>query len=454
MLTSSKHVLTIPNKSWLQAALRGEENCESMIDQLIEFASIPSVSTDPAYKESMAKAASWLQNFGLQRGWKAEIWETPGHPSVFLETPARPGRPTLLIYGHYDVQPAEDVHLWTHPPFQPTVVGRQIYGRGVSDNKGQILAHLLALDALQQEGDLPIQVKVIIEGEEEIGSPNLPELLETHREELKADLVVVSDTSTVVKFLPTVHYSLRGIVTFEVHLEVAKRDVHSGIFGGSTPNAIHTLASLIAQMHDSDYRVVVPGFYDHVQPIEEWERPNLEAIPFLEEPYKEFIGCKELLGEKGFSTNERRWFRPTLECNGITGGFQGEGSKTIVPARASAKFSCRLVADQDGDYLMKCVERWFESVCPAWASMRFEAGHQGPPYLLKRNSETERYFVAAADALRSRIWQRAGLRPPRRSHPHRQPVPDHPRPQHRSDGLRQPRRRHPFSQREIRTGQF
>jgi acetylornithine deacetylase/succinyl-diaminopimelate desuccinylase-like protein len=310
-----------------------------------------------------------------------------------------------LIYGHYDVQPAEDVELWTSPPFEPRIEGDALYGRGASDNKGQIMAHLLSMRELEKQGPLPIQIKFIIEGEEEIGSPNLPGLLESRRQDLKADLVLVSDTSTVVKYLPTLHYSLRGIAVFEIFLEVAQRDVHSGVFGGTSPNAIHVLADIIGKLHDSEQRVTVPGFYDEVLPIDEWEAANLAQIPFPEETYKAFIGCSHLIGEGGFSTNERRWFRPTLECNGITGGFQGEGSKTIVPARASAKFSARLVAHQKADHVFEVCRRHLETLTPPYARLRFEPSDQGPPYLLAHDGPSARFLELARTALRESFGQ-------------------------------------------------
>lgn len=375
------------------------------LDQLIRFVAIPSVSTDPAHAGDIASAAAWLQAFAQNAGWKNELWPTKRHPAVFIETPPVAGKPVLLLYGHFDVQPAEDLELWTSPPFEPRVEGEQIYGRGASDNKGQILAHLLAVEDLQKTGPLPIQIKFIIEGEEEIGSQNLPALLEEHREQLKADIVMVSDTSTVVKHLPTLHYSLRGIAVFELFLEVASRDVHSGVFGGTSPNAIHVLAEMIAKLHDDQGRVAIPGFYDDVTPMQDWERPNLEAIPFPEETYKQFIGCSHLVGEAGFSTNERRWFRPTLECNGITGGYQGEGSKTIVPARASAKFSARLVAHQNADHVFEVCRAYIESITPPYARLRFEANDQGPPYLLSATGPSAGYLEMARSALRESFGQ-------------------------------------------------
>jgi acetylornithine deacetylase/succinyl-diaminopimelate desuccinylase-like protein len=375
---------------------------KDLLEGLCEFVRIPSISTDPASAKDVRKAADWLIGWAAREGFAASLLETPGHPAVLIETPPVAGKPVLLIYGHYDVQPAEDLELWTSPPFSPRIEGDQIYGRGVSDNKGQIWAHLCSLRAQKAlDGSLPLQVKILIEGEEESGSVNLPVLLEQQRDRLAADLVLVSDTSMVIKGYPTIHYSLRGVTIFEVFLETAARDVHSGVFGGTSPNAIHVLCDLIAKLHDKDHRVTVPGFYDKVRPLEDWEAGHLHRIPFEEEVVRKFIGCSHMIGEAGFSTNERRWFRPTLECNGITGGYQGEGSKTIVPARASAKFSIRTVADQDGMYLWEICEAWFQSHCPEYARLDFERQDQGPPYLLRQDEKTRRYLEIASRALES-----------------------------------------------------
>lgn len=367
------------------------------LQRLLEFVSIPSVSTDPERRADMDRALSWLLAWAQGAGFQCERWETPGHPAVYIETPPRPGQPTLLIYGHYDVQPAEDLSLWTHPPFEPHIQDNKLYGRGASDNKGQIWLHCAALEALGAE--LPVQVKVLIEGEEEIGSPNLSLLLERHRERLQADLVLVSDTSTAVKGMPTLHYSLRGIVLFEIQLQVARRDVHSGVFGGTSPNAAHRLARLVASLHDERGRVVIPGFYDRVRPIEPWEKETLDSLPFDAEFYQNFIGCRELTGEAGFSTNERRWFRPTLDCNGLGSGFSGTGSKTIVPARAWAKFTARLVADQKPDEVLERCREWF--LQQTWAGeIEFLGGDGGPPYFLDPRGPAAPFIEKAKEALR------------------------------------------------------
>ncbi len=377
-----------------------------LIDPLVELVSIPSVSTDPGHVPDMQRACEWFTQWASSQGLHSEIWPTAGHPSVYIETPAVPGKPVLLIYGHYDVQPAEDLELGTHPPFQPQIIDDKLYGRGASDNKGQIWLHCAAIQTILASGQpLPIQVKLLIEGEEEVGSPNLPQLLRDKRERLTADLVLVSDTSTAVKGVPTLHYSLRGIAIFEVHLKVAGRDVHSGVFGGTSPNATHRLAQLISRLHDAQGRVVIPGFYDRVRPMDEREKALLDQVPFDPEFYQNFIGCSELVGEAGFSTNERRWFRPTLDCNGLGGGFQGEGSKTIVPARAWAKFSARLVADQQVEEVTECCRRWFEAQQSWCGQIEFRPDHGGPPYLLDPYGPMAGYLEKARQALQHSFGQ-------------------------------------------------
>lgn len=371
------------------------------LEALLDFVRIPSVSTDPGQRPAMQAACAWLERWAQEQGFLCEVWETPGQPCVYIETPPVEGQPTLLVYGHYDVQPAESPELWRRPPFEPYVEDDRLYGRGASDNKGQIWMHCCALDWLRRSQGLPVQVKLLIEGEEEIGSPSLPAVLRTHRQRLQADFVLVSDTSTVVKGRPTLHYSLRGIVLFEVELEVAGRDVHSGVFGGTSPNAIHEMSRLIASLHDSEGRVIIPDFYAGVREIEAWEQAMLEAIPFDEEAYRSFIGCRQLVGERGFTTNQRRWFRPTLDCNGISGGFQGQGSKTIIPAQARAKFSCRLVPDQQPEQVMQACQNWFEAL----PGVRFFPQGGGPPYFFDPRGPLAGVLARASQALEEAFQQ-------------------------------------------------
>lgn len=359
-------------------------NQDRYLQQLLEFIALPSVSTDPAFQGAVRQAADFVLEQCRRAGLEPRLVETAGHPAVVATGPQRPGAPHLLIYGHYDVQPAEDVELWDRPPFEPRVEGGRIYGRGACDNKGQLWVHLCALECLNATGGIPLNVTVLVEGEEEIGSPHFGGLLRSLKDELQADLVLVSDTSTPVQGVPTVHYSLRGVVIGEVRLRTAARDLHSGIFGGTTPNAVAALVSLCSKLHDDHGRVTIPGFYDAVRPMADWERENLDRIPFDPEGYLSWIGASGLAGEEGFTTNERRWFRPTLEFNGIYGGYGGPGSKTIVPATAGVKLSARLVPDQEPRTIQRLVREWFQAHAPSFAELEVVDGFCGAPYLLER----------------------------------------------------------------------
>lgn len=379
-----------------------DERFTKHLDLLKEFVAIPSVSTDPAYEESVEAACRWVEQRCRQAGLETSVRTTARHPAVVAHNGYREGLPHLLIYGHYDVQPAEDESTWKHPPFEAVVEDGYLYGRGSSDNKGQILAHLCALQGVKElEGELPLNVTVLVEGEEEIGSPNLPSLLEALAEERpKFDLALVSDTSTAVKGRPMIHYSLRGIVIAEVFLKTAGREIHSGIFGGTTENAVRALAKLVSKVHDEENRVAIPGFYDSVKEPLDWEKSELDKLPFEEQPYLDWIGATAPVGEGGYSTNQRRWFRPTLEFNGISGGYQGKGAKTIVPHTASVKLSARLVPDQDPTQIAELIEGWFQDNCPPGAVLDYQRGHAGPPYLIGGNEEEQTLLSAAKDVLR------------------------------------------------------
>lgn len=378
---------------------------DHFLEGLKDLVRRPTVSTDPAFAPHLAECAEHLRSVGERLGLQARVEPTERHPCVVLRGPEVPGAPRVLLYGHYDVQPAEDETLWRRPPFDPYVEDERLYGRGASDNKGQIWAWLCALETLRATGvDLPVNLTVLIEGEEEIGSPHLPGLVRRLQDEIRPDLAVVSDTSTAVKFHPTHHYSLRGLVVFEVRVRTARVDVHSGVYGGTLPNAVRELCDLIARIHDEDGHVVVPGFYDDVLPMQDWEREALDRLPFDEATYAGWLGA-HMHGEKGFSTNERRWFRPTVECNGIFGGYTGAGSKTIVPCTATGKFSARLVAHQEPEHVMACLRRWFEEQAPPWVQLEFVEGDSGRPYLLDRGGAGERLFAAARRAIQEGFGQ-------------------------------------------------
>src|ERR1700732_3123074 len=334
---------------------RREEN----LTELKEFLRIPSVSTKSEHKPDIERAARWvadkLRTAGLEN---IEIAPTKMHPLVYGESLHAPGKPTVLFYGHYDVQPAEPLDLWTTPAFDPTVRGGNLFGRGTADDKGQVHIHLKALEALKNTaGKLPLNVKVMIEGEEEVGSISLWDFVQNNRERLRADALVVSDTSMLAKGVPSITYGLRGLNYYQVELTGPVQDLHSGVFGGAVPNPITILAEMIAKLHDKNFRVTVPGFYDRVATLSKQERKALNSLPWKEKEFRKTVGAPGLFGEKGFSIVERLWARPTLEVNGIWGGYTGKGAKTVIPSKAYAKISTRLVPKQDPKTIAKLVER-------------------------------------------------------------------------------------------------
>jgi acetylornithine deacetylase/succinyl-diaminopimelate desuccinylase-like protein len=349
------------------------------VTQLCEILRIPSISTDPTSKAAVQQSATWTSAFLKSIGFDATILHTPGCPAVFAHRASKnPHAPTVLIYGHHDVQPTGDLSRWTSPPFEPRVdTSGRIFARGSADNKGQYFLQVRALEALVNVlGDLPVHVKVLIEGEEEIGSPNLVPLLKEHRDKFKCDLGIVSDTPLWRPNRPAISLGTRGITGIEVTLHGANRDLHSGIFGGAFPNPIAELARIIAQLHDRDHRVTVPGFYDGVRDIPGDLRDEWQALSHELETEQADLGCT-FTGEAGFSTLEHRWSRPTLEFNGITGGYQGPGSNTIVPACASVKITCRLVPDQDPDEIQSRVKSHVESMGPRGMRIEFKLRKSG-----------------------------------------------------------------------------
>ena len=359
-----------------------------MIDDLLEFLRFPSVSADSKYKPDVEACADWLTNRLRKAGLEASKIATPGLPVVLAKTPHSPGKKTVLIYGHYDVQPPDPLDLWETPPFEPTVRDGRIYARGATDNKGQILAHILGVEqALKEKGELPVNVTFIIEGEEETGSPTLEEFLKTYAKELAADIIAISDTGMVAPGTPTFTYATRGILCLEVRLRGPAVDLHSGIFGGSVANPATVLSEMIAQLHDSEGRVAVPGFYDRVRPMADWERELWAKLPYDDHQWLANTGAPVLAGETGFNTLERVWARPTAEVNGIGGGYQGEGPKTIIPSRAFAKLSFRLVADQDPTELRTTITKFLTKICPQSVEIEVLYQHQGKPYLVNPDSD-------------------------------------------------------------------
>jgi acetylornithine deacetylase/succinyl-diaminopimelate desuccinylase-like protein len=363
-----------------------------LIAELSEFLRIPSVSGQSARRADVARAAAWLAErvraAGLER---VEVVPTGGHPLVRAEWTGAPGAPTALVYGHYDVQPAEPLDRWTTPPFEPDVRDGAIYARGASDDKGQVLLQVAALEALlRTEGRLPVNVRLLVEGEEEVSSPNLTPYLEAHRAELTADVAVVSDTALFAPGVPTLCTSLRGLCDCEFTVRTARTDLHSGQYGGAVPNALHVLAELLAGLHDGYGRVAVAGFYDRV-------RPHRAEVRLDPEKLREEVGARLLWGEAGYTLAERLWHRPTLEVNGAWGGFTGEGPKTIIPCEARAKLTARLVPDQDPREVMALVEGHLRRRCPPTAELSFEARSFGRPAAVDRGHPA---VQAAARALR------------------------------------------------------
>ncbi|MDX6766106.1 MAG: dipeptidase [Candidatus Methylacidiphilales bacterium] len=368
------------------------------VETLLEFLRFPSVSTDPARKADTAACAEWVAARLRRSGLVTTVHPTPGHPIVTARTLYHPGRRTVLIYGHYDVQPADPLELWHHDPFEPHIENNIVTARGATDNKGQILAHILGVErAIASGREIPVNLIFLIEGEEEIGSPSLPAFLHEHRENLACDVVAISDTGMIGRGIPTLTYGLRGISCLEITLTGPDKDLHSGIYGGAVANPITELSRLIATLHEPSGRIAIPGFYDDVQPLEDWEREAWARLPLDETALLQLTGSPAPFGEPGYSTLERTWARPTVELNGITGGYQGEGSKTVLPSRASAKFSFRLVPGQDAEKIQQQVAAHLRRHCPPTVTLHIEHGHNGAPYAVNPNAG---FGKAAQTALR------------------------------------------------------
>jgi acetylornithine deacetylase/succinyl-diaminopimelate desuccinylase-like protein len=379
------------------------------LERLLEFLRFPSVSTDPSRKEAVADCARWLAAELRVIGLAADVHPTDGHPVVLARNVHRPGRPTVMIYGHYDVQPVDEPPLapgerpdpnrnWLTPPFDPQIKDGIIYARGSTDNKGQIFAHIVGLgETLAQHGDLPVNLILLVEGEEEVGSEHLEPFLQAHRDELRCDIIAVSDTGMVAPRTPTFTYGLRGIAALEVEVTGPASDLHSGIFGGAVMNPATAVGRLIASLHEESGRVAVPGFYDGVQPLQDWERESWSRLPLGEAELQRLTGVPALVGEPGFTALERVWARPTAEVNGIGGGFQGRGTKTVIPRTAFAKLTFRLVPGQQPEAVMAAVRQHLQDHCPAGVTLHLQGGHAGEPYLTDPHS---RFGCAAQAALR------------------------------------------------------
>ncbi|MDB6134548.1 MAG: dapE [Verrucomicrobiales bacterium] len=367
------------------------------LEQLLTVLRFPSISTDPSHAGDVQANAEWLAAKLTEIGLGTKIYPTAGHPIVVARNAARPGRPTVLLYGHYDVQPVDPLEQWVSPPFEPRIEGGRIFARGSTDNKGQHMAHLCGItELLSRHGDLPVNLIFLLEGEEEIGSPNLEPFLKRYQSELACDIVAISDTGMVGPGLPTFTYGLRGIACVEVTVHGPVIDLHSGIFGGSVANPNTMLARLVASVHDNEGRILIDGLYDAVRPLQEWERTAWAQLPDGAASTLELTGVPKLFGEPGFTDYERRWARPTAEVNGIGGGYQGKGSKTVIPQSAFAKFSFRLVPDQDPQDILAKVQAHFAKHCPDTVRLDVYMGHSGKPYAMDPNSK---FGLAARRAL-------------------------------------------------------
>jgi acetylornithine deacetylase/succinyl-diaminopimelate desuccinylase-like protein len=370
------------------------------LETLFSFLRFPSVSTDSSHNGDVRACAQWLVAKLAGMSLAAELHDTPKHPVVIARNEHVAGRRTVLIYGHYDVQPVDPLSLWTSDPFQPVIRDGRIWARGAADNKGQMMAHVLGVEkTLRENHGLPINLIFLFEGEEEIGSPNLAAFLLQHRDALKCDVIAISDTGMVAPGVPTLGYGLRGIACCEVILRGPKTDLHSGLFGGAVANPATAIARLVSSLHAPDGRVAVAGFYDQVRPLEPWEREMWSKIPGVgAADLLAVTGSPDLFGEPGYSATERIWARPTAEVNGIGGGYQGEGSKTVIPAEAFAKLSFRLVPDQSPADIMAKVQSHLEAHCPPGVKIEVHVGHDGKPYATDPNSK---FGLAAQNALRA-----------------------------------------------------
>lgn len=380
-----------------------KKNQRRFIDELCQYVRFPSVSAQAQHRPDLQACAGWLvahcQNIGLE----ARLCPTAGNPVVIARTPRGitngASRPHFLVYGHYDVQPPEPFELWKTPPFEPRIQGRSLFARGATDNKGQHLAHLKAVEAYLKTGaELPCDLTFLIEGEEEVGSKSLSTFLKQHRAELGCDAIVISDTGMPGPKCPALTYALRGIAAFEITLHGPSRDLHSGIFGGTVDNPAMALCQLLGKLRDKHGRVTIPGFYDDVQPLSTYERKQMKRFPLKEKDYRKLLGVPKLFGERGYSPVEQRSARPTFEINGLTSGYQGEGSKTIIPAWARAKITVRLVPNQKPARVIKQVHEYLKKLCPPTVRLEVETGHGAEPYLV---SPTGARAKAALRALKS-----------------------------------------------------
>ena len=375
------------------------EHKDRFLEELLGLLRIPSVSADSKYKGDVAKCADAVKEHMLKAGCdSAEICPTAGHPIVYGEKIIDPKLPTVLVYGHYDVQTADPINLWTSGPFDPQIRDGKIYARGACDDKGQMFMHIKALEVMAKTNTLPCNVKIMIEGEEEVGSSNLGKFLEDNKQKLKADIVLVSDTSMISMEHPSIESGLRGLAYMEVEVTGPNRDLHSGVYGGAVANPATILCQMIASMHDENNHITIPGFYDKVQELSDAERKAINSAPFDLGEYKKELGVKSEWGEKGYTTLERTGIRPTLEVNGIWGGYIGEGAKTVLPSKANAKISMRLVPNQVSGEISDLFKKHFESIAPDYVTVKVTAHHGGEAVVTPTDSVA---YKAAAKAIQT-----------------------------------------------------
>jgi len=365
------------------------KNKTRFLEELIDFLKIPSISTDLQYKKNVTKASEWLKQALLKAGCEeVEIFSTEGHPIVYGEKIKDIKLPTVLVYGHYDVQPADPLHLWDTDPFEPVIKKTQnhlqgaIFGRGTSDDKGQVYMHVKALEMMIANNNIPCNIKFLIEGEEETGSPSIPLFLKKYKEKLKCDVILISDTTIVSNAQPTITTGLRGMSYMEVELTGPNRDLHSGFYGGAVANPLNILSKMIASLHDENNRITIPNFYEKVAEISQKEQEEMSKIPFDIKEYRKKLAIEAEYGEKNYSTIERVSIRPTLDVNGLWGGYIQEGSKTVIPSKAFAKISMRLVPNQDWEEISQLFEAYFKSIAPKGVKVICKKHHGGIPYVL------------------------------------------------------------------------
>jgi acetylornithine deacetylase/succinyl-diaminopimelate desuccinylase-like protein len=378
------------------------------LEEFYTFLRFPSVSTDDTYADKLKQCAQWLVEKLTGIGLQARLVPTPGHPVVWAQNKHKPGRRTVLIYGHYDVQPADPLELWDSPPFEPVLKDGFVFARGATDNKGQILSHILGVqESIEKNGELPVNLHFVIEGEEEIGSGHLGNFLQQNKSALQCDVVMVSDTGMIAPRMPTMSYGLRGVAALELKVTGPKIDLHSGIYGGAVMNPATALARLLATLHEANGRIAIPGFYDEVAPLQDWEREAWREIPVkADELVLKETGAPELFGEEGYSTLERIWARPTAEINGIGGGYQGQGTKTVIPREAMAKLTFRLVPNQRADAIVKLAKKHLQQNLPPGVRLETTGGHNGPWYLTDPHSK---FGEAAQRALQKAFQTKVAL---------------------------------------------